>query len=478
MTDLPTQVWVLFFLGTPYLIAIVAVLIVQTVRWLRRLWATRKAPNDVTEPRQPSDAVASVFLLHGTFARGAAWTQPGSPLRDAVMRGIGGPVAFHTILWSGRNSVAARRAASDDLHRRVTRSLKRHPDRRHLVIAHSHGGNIAMQALSRDFELGARCQLICLSTPFLVLRPRPALPILEFCSLLAPFFLSVFALRALNLWLGTPPQAWWAVASLIGAVALSVVVAMAASRAGRRIADDLMDETQVPRMPSKNVLLLRMIADEASMGIAAANLISRATQMVLQVPLGMLAAADQRVEQTRVSLEPHRWVFLWSGILLFAAIFVISLMGKVDPSDTSVAVRLLLLAGAVILFLVYGFASRAEVLVTVPAVFAMSLLLFPVLALLSLLAITTGREMALANAHLEFFAEPAPIGDWNLVIVHEHDTRSDPLKAAKRPTLQHSQSYLNSSALYTVERWIADHNAPKRSSGADQRRAEFGQPSA
>ncbi|MGZ2257697.1 esterase/lipase family protein [Roseobacter sp. A03A-229] len=478
MSDLPPHVWGPIFLGTPYVIAIAVVLIVQAVRLVRRAWHTRKMRTGIAEERPPTDADASVFLVHGTFARGAAWTQPGSPLRDAVARGVGGPVAFHNILWSGRNSVAARRAASDDLQQAVARSLKRHPDRRHLVVAHSHGGNIAMQALSRSADLRARCQLICLSTPFLVLRPRPALPILEFCSLLAPFFLSMFSLRALNVWLGPPASVGWSLLSLLGAVVLSVLVAVAVSRAARRIAQDLMNETQTARLPPRNVLLLRTIADEASMGIAAANLISRATNVMLEVPLALLAAADQRVEEARARLQRHRSRFLWSSIVIVAATFGMSAMGSVDPSDTAVAIRLLLLAAAVLRFLIYAFASGSQALVIAPAVFVIGLVLAPVLALLSLLAMATGREMALANTYVDVFAEPAPVGSWTMVIARELDTQADPSKATKRPTLQHSQSYLNPGALYTIQRWISDRSAQPSVSAPDGQMTEFRPPNA
>lgn len=478
MTDVPTQVWALLVLGTPYLIGIIVVLIVQGIRQLRRIWRAWRTPNTVTEPSQPVDAVASVFLVHGTFARNAAWTLPGSALRETVARAVDGPVAFHNILWSGRNSVTARRAACDALYEALTRSLNQHPERPHFVIAHSHGGNIAMQALSRSFHMGQHCRLICLSTPFLVLRPRPPDPLLQISNFLAPFLLSVLALRALNLWLSPAIPGWWDLPLLLGALAVSALLALVAFGAGERIARDLAEDARIPVVPRRNVLPLRTIADEASMGIAAVNLISRATQMILFVPLSLLSSADETVEKARSDVAHDGWAFLWGAILLFAVFYWVSNSAWAETSQIATVLLFVLLAAAALLFFIYLFALGVQVFVVTAAVFAISVALAPILAPLSLLAMATGREMALANPHVEFFAEPAPVGDWNLVIIREYDTYADRQKVAKMPALQHSQSYLNPGALYTIQRWISDRSAQPRVSDPDRQMTEFRPPNA
>jgi pimeloyl-ACP methyl ester carboxylesterase len=69
---------------------------------------------------------------------------------------------------SGANSVFHRARAADKLHN----ILASDPDNANsIVIAHSHGGNVAFRAISRLGSRGARIHLITLATPFLRVFP-------------------------------------------------------------------------------------------------------------------------------------------------------------------------------------------------------------------------------------------------------------------------------------------------------------------
>ena len=59
--------------------------------------------------------LAVVTLVHGTFARGAPWTQPGSALSKAVCEHFGGRVQLRRFDWSGRNSFRARAKGAEAL---------------------------------------------------------------------------------------------------------------------------------------------------------------------------------------------------------------------------------------------------------------------------------------------------------------------------------------------------------------------------
>lgn len=108
-----------------------------------------------------------IVLVHGTWARDAPWTGEASRLRTALAEHCPQPVSFYVFAWSGRNSFRDREAAVSALQH----VLRERADACHdpiLIVAHSHGGNIAFEALRSDSNLSHRCRLVCLSTPFFV----------------------------------------------------------------------------------------------------------------------------------------------------------------------------------------------------------------------------------------------------------------------------------------------------------------------
>src|SRR6266581_2408318 len=75
---------------------------------------------------------------------------------------------FHIFRWSGANSVFARDRAASELSKLI--ASQPHGSRT-VVIAHSHGGNVAMRALNILGERAANIHLITLATPFLRIFP-------------------------------------------------------------------------------------------------------------------------------------------------------------------------------------------------------------------------------------------------------------------------------------------------------------------
>jgi hypothetical protein len=138
-----------------------------------------------------------VTLVHGTFSPAAAWVRSGSFFRNETTRLLGDQVDFEVFRWSGRNSHGARVRAGAALRQQLLLALQRHPSSRHIVIAHSHGGNVARYAL-RDPSLRRRVAgLVCLATPFVICDPREdcglaGLLIVLLCGL--PFLLYAGAL--------------------------------------------------------------------------------------------------------------------------------------------------------------------------------------------------------------------------------------------------------------------------------------------
>jgi hypothetical protein len=113
-----------------------------------------------------------VTLVHGTFAKHAAWIAPDSPLRKHLVEHVPGQIEFHNFTWSGWPSHLARVRAARRLHAEMSCRIRKYPTARHCIIAHSHGGNIACYA-ARDSELADKLHcIVTLSTPFLVCRRR------------------------------------------------------------------------------------------------------------------------------------------------------------------------------------------------------------------------------------------------------------------------------------------------------------------
>jgi hypothetical protein len=112
-----------------------------------------------------------VHLVHGTWAKGIlgkskAWTEAGHGVYERLRALLPKSVAMETFLWSGANSVSDREKAARLLQVHLEESLRKFPDDRHVVVAHSHGGKISNLAVADPRFDGRIRSLICLATPF------------------------------------------------------------------------------------------------------------------------------------------------------------------------------------------------------------------------------------------------------------------------------------------------------------------------
>jgi len=120
-----------------------------------------------------------ITLVHGTWGRGiiwpsgdAPWTTDASTLCRSLRERLGPDTVFRRFRWSGSNSHSARLKASHELRDFLQEGLTGQPDATHIVVAHSHGGNVALMALG-DANLRERfAGVACLATPFIAARDR------------------------------------------------------------------------------------------------------------------------------------------------------------------------------------------------------------------------------------------------------------------------------------------------------------------
>jgi hypothetical protein len=132
----------------------------------------------------------AITLVHGTFARDADWTKDGSPLRASLAFSLGDRATFHVFNWSGKNTTSARVRAGIGLARHLRRVRRSNLGAKQVVIAHSHGGNIALYA-RRRMNL-QDVAMVTLGTPFI---RSSSLDIVDLVSGVATW--SLFALTLL-----------------------------------------------------------------------------------------------------------------------------------------------------------------------------------------------------------------------------------------------------------------------------------------
>jgi hypothetical protein len=273
---------------------------------------------------EPQDAHPLRFILiHGTWGRGffpklnvpykkKSWIDIGSEFASQLLSSFRHhDTAIYAFHWSGSNSIIERNSAATALRGHIRELLKKEVKSTFVLIAHSHGGNVALMAMEPSFH--SRVLVITLGTPFLrmsssrvtvgvywltvlcYLVPLAALSSLVVAGtlaadtsllvttifLLAPPFERGVTEMAINdpvfflvYWVVLLFTAWstWRAISLISQIARHKAD-LASSRYGSR----LRDLTNYEVRSNQRLLVLRSIQDEAalSLGIASAIIVLR-----------------------------------------------------------------------------------------------------------------------------------------------------------------------------------------------------------
>jgi hypothetical protein len=129
-----------------------------------------------------------VTLVHGTWPRGffpllrrrnrgPLWFEESSPFLERLRAELGDiPHQFKPLLWSGANSIVVRDKTARVLAEYLSAEHIEHPQATQIIIAHSHGGNIALRAFhhlqKRDASQfcitdSANPLVVTLATPFI-----------------------------------------------------------------------------------------------------------------------------------------------------------------------------------------------------------------------------------------------------------------------------------------------------------------------
>jgi hypothetical protein len=210
-----------------------------------------------------------VTLVHGTFAAGAPWTQPDSALRRGWPATPERPVCFDVFEWSGANSHLDRVKAAGELADHLS-ALTAERTAPHLVIAHSHGGNVALGALGQDRLKGKVEALICLNTPFLHCAARNLLPLTVVLIGLNPLVLLALATTPfleLYMFPSYPGEFWRPVLITTGLLMLALIPAGILGLACWRLSNRLLNA--ITDFQTRGLARFRGGADSARHVLAA-----------------------------------------------------------------------------------------------------------------------------------------------------------------------------------------------------------------
>jgi pimeloyl-ACP methyl ester carboxylesterase len=386
-----------------------------------------------------------VTLVHGTWARRTTWILPDSPLCQTLVRAADASVLFQRFLWSGRNSISARRAAVNDLVAHLHAVIEQWPTAEHYVVAHSHGGNVAFQALA-DAMLNKRIQgLVCLSTPFLTIMRRELGPVgrtvLWWLPVLLIFYAGVFVLHQLALSDNDALGAVWLV--------IAVAAGFLTSRLLTRLEASVAESLKYPAVDPSKVLILRAAGDEASAALGATHLLSWLSGRLWLIASRLLGQTVDTVEGWRQMLIGRRL----ATALVVTCLALVSVIGVIRWSsiEGTMLQPIVPLAGGSLLLLVAtlfkgGLAAEFLGRLVFAAIAA------PFLMFIAMLGVALGPELLAAGLLFQVTAEATPPGRW---VVWQVATNLHDADERAATGLMHSATYQDVQALQIVEAWFA-----------------------
>jgi hypothetical protein len=135
--------------------------------------------NEAGNGKEPSAGPDWIItIVPGTWAYGlfrkktgaARWFDQGSVFRSSLHeqfeeRAINAFIEIHP--WSGENSIVERNGAATKLVERLREQKSRSPNSLQAIVAHSHGGNVALRAMHLMGDAGKYPIVVTIATPFL-----------------------------------------------------------------------------------------------------------------------------------------------------------------------------------------------------------------------------------------------------------------------------------------------------------------------
>ena len=242
-------------------------------------------------------------LIHGTFGANTSWVnddQQSDPqgFRARLVAALDKPVSYKIPPpWGSLGSFfkklydltnEARISGAEKLKKDILSTPKKAGEK-HFLIAHSHGGNVAMYAL-QDPEVQAQVDgVICLATPFLFPRRRP----LNIATLILSLIIMIIGTVQIITTMNLSTNGWfaWCIASvmLITAIAIPslLVWIVARKRYQQKFKNDTSLDEHVERISYGDtgtpILLIRSSGDEASGLLRGTQFLNWVGGMVIRI---------------------------------------------------------------------------------------------------------------------------------------------------------------------------------------------------
>jgi len=394
--------------------------------------------------------LAVVTLVHGTFARGAPWTQPGSALSKAVCEHFGQRVQLRRFDWSGRNSFRARAKGAEALAADARDIAGRYIGVPHYVIAHSHGGNVAIEAAiqCRNMEIDG---VVCLATPVLTTKRRHFSPLVRIA--VGYGFWLLLLLPVLNLESEDTSNAEAV------AMAVSAGIAWLWFRYAQKIAVKVCAARPHRLLDPRRIAFIRSPFDEASGIIGVANVLSWLIGKLTNGPITLFDYFDGLPSWRIRSVLALKLAGI-AGVLFIVA----ALSAAIEPLSTALETEdPLAMIGFGIVLIVAGLCAAGLVMALIlpllhkareswwwmallwsPFFLTMmfaGMMFVPAILLVSFAhALTVGAELFVCSVFVEVTAEPCPAGNWTIY----------QLKPPPEAALRHSSVYESANGLGAV----------------------------
>jgi hypothetical protein len=290
-------------------------------------WSVISPATDDTPAHTARVSRCSIILVHGTWGRGIfpkmsdlrrsyfratkGWFEEGSQFcagLDAALKNASLDWPIRAFLWSGANSVHARDRAARDLSNQLREDL-RDPDATAVIIAHSHGGNVALRALQHLDSKAGRIRVVTLATPFLRVFARRSLQLPNFVklSMLGVISMTLYMPLYLSLLMLAESLVAYSMTFVIICMVLSGVAAFSIMKWFSEIFINPHAALTIEELThydpkgtaASRMLVIRGVDDEASLSLAAGSIGSRLSFFTLVAVIPSLCAV--------------LFVFMWLG---------------------------------------------------------------------------------------------------------------------------------------------------------------------
>ena len=336
----------------------------------------------------------AIILVHGTWSRNKF-----KELRIHLTRELSTlELHFIDFDWNGHNRIWARSKASDKLASRLVQVASDPNFDRCMVVAHSHGGNVAFQAI-RKANLEHAIPLFCLATPFLL--PGPARTDLGDGSVLTAGAIAFATFASLTLWGHSLKGSWFMSAVFAGMIAWVVLGILGVLvETAKDMSEHAVSDYGVVSLRQVDLYIYQNEGDEARTGLVITRFLNDAVATIFEMATGIVVftfLCTTWIVGALVVIDAL--IFLRTGHSRTAHLLRI-------PTDPGLFGALLLAGCGISVVVVFAWIAGALALAVVAT---------PLLVLLSLSMLPFGIDASLMALNYSLSVRDEPPGDgWHV----------------------------------------------------------------